>query len=613
MLMIINALKNYYEILVADENSGIPNYGYSNAKVGFVLNISADGELLDVITLKVESGGKGKKLVSRMLIVPEQKGRSVGISPNFMCDNSSYVLGIDNKGKPQRVMNTFNAFKELHNTVLGSANGEAAKAILAFLNNWKIEEASSSPVLHPCLDEILEGNNLVFRLDGKAGYLHNDAEIKALWERYNSNDGQVITGQCLITGEQSSIARLHPNIKNVRNAQPSGASVVSFNAPSYESYGKAQSYNSPVSTYAAFAYTTVLNHMLAGQKQKIQVGDATTVFWAESPEEIYPDLAAELFNPSISQEGQQSKNSYTRDRNTEILIQNVLQNAKAGIRNNDLNGKIDERTRFYILGLSPNASRISVRFFHADTFGAFVEKTIQHYRDMDIVRDFENKPKNIPIWLMLGETISPKSRDKDASPLLSGAVMRSIVSGAPYPMSLYNAIMIRIKADMDDKDQNIYRVNYVRAAILKACLIRKARHQNNKELEEVLTVSLNEQTTNVEYLLGRLFAILEKAQQDVNRGINATIKDRYFTSACSTPAAVFPILLKLANHHIAKSEYGYAIEKRIEPIIDKIVKFPSHLTLDQQGTFVIGYYHQRIALYQKVDKSLSDNQNEGEL
>ncbi|MDD4047556.1 MAG: type I-C CRISPR-associated protein Cas8c/Csd1, partial [Clostridia bacterium] len=240
--MVIKALNRYYDILAEDEKSNIPLYGYSNAKVGFALNISMTGELLDVIPLKVE-GSKGKELVPRSMVVPEQAKRSVNICPNFLCDNSTYALGIDNKEKPQRTKDAFKAFKELHYQVLGSAKGQVAKAILAFLDNWNINKTKEHPVLKDCLEEILEGSNLVFRLDGMTGYIHNDLEIKRLWEKYNSRGEDGLVGQCLITGENTLIAKLHPNIKNVKNAQSSGASLVSFNAPSYESYGKTQSYN----------------------------------------------------------------------------------------------------------------------------------------------------------------------------------------------------------------------------------------------------------------------------------------------------------------------------------------------------------------------------------
>jgi CRISPR-associated protein Csd1 len=590
--MILNALNRYYEILAQDESSEIPLYGYSRAKVDFTLVISPEGELIDVISLKVE-GTKGKKLVSRMLTVPEQKIRSSGISPNFMCDNSTYVLGIDKKGKPSRSKEAFLAFKELHYKLLENAKGEAAKTVLAFLEKWNVDEASKYPVLKDSLEEILEGSNLIFKLDGMTGFLHNDPEIKQIWEWYNSQISDDMIGQCLITGETAAIAKLHPLIKNVKDAQSSGASIVSFNASSYESYGKENGYIAPVGRYAAFAYTTVLNHMLLSQKQKIQVGDATTVFWAESPEEIYPDLAAELFNPVIDQDDKENKSIYRRDIKIEKLVKEVLLKAKSGVKIDDLDGKIDAKTRFYILGLSPNASRISIRFFHLDSFGGFVKKICQHYVDMEVIKEYDNNPTNIPIWRMLSETISPKSNDKMVQPLLAGEIMRSIINGGSYPASFYNAIMLRVKTDVE------IRVNYIRASIIKAYLKRKARITKNKYLEEVLTVGLNEKSTDIPYLLGRLFAILEKTQQDAG---NETIRARYFSSACATPGVVFPILLKLTQNHISKSEYGRVNDKRIESVLNQVEKFPSNLTLEGQGLFSLGYYHQRTSLWQKTEK-----------
>jgi CRISPR-associated protein Csd1 len=597
--VIIHALDRYYDILTQDEKSGIPAIGYSIAKVAYALTISTEGELLGVISL-MEPGSKGNKVFPREMPVPEQAKRSVNISPNFMCDNSTYVLGIDEKGNPERTKRAYLAFKELHQALLANAQGQAAKAVLRFLENWDVGSAATNLILVDYLQDILKGSNLVFRLDGHTGFLHDDPEIRQLWELHTSTTEGDVFGQCLVTGKQAPIAVLHPSIKKVKGAKSTGASLVSFNAPAYESYGKSQSLNSPTSKKVAFAYTTVLNHMLSSQKQTIQVGDATTVFWAESAEEVYTDIASLLFNP-VPESVPAANQDPVRDVRAENIIRDVLHRVKSGQKIGNLDGAIDIRTKFYILGLAPNASRLSVRFFHADSFGGFLEKTAQHYRDMEIVKDYDNQPSNIPIWRMLAETVSAKSRDRDPKPLLAGAVMRSIISGAPYPASLFNAIMIRVRADMDDKEKNIQRINYIRAAMIKAYLLRYARLHNNNNLEGVLTVGLNEQTDNTEYLLGRLFAILEKAQQDANPGINATIKDRYFASACATPGAVFPVLLRLAQHHISKSDYGAHIERRLDPIMSGIEKFPTHLTLEQQGTFILGYYHQRVALYQKAN------------
>lgn len=597
--MIISALYKYYQILASDEKSDIPLYGYCSAKVGFALIISKTGELLDVISLKIEEPD-GKKLIPRILIVPEQKVRSSGISPNFMCDNSTYVFGIDNKGKPTRSKEAFMAFRDLHKKILKESLGEASKAILAFLDSWDVEKAKEHPVLKDILDEVMEGSNLVFKLDGQLGYMHDDLEIKEKWEKHIANCEDDYYYQCLITGEKASIAKLHPVIKNIKNAQSSGASIVSFNANAYESYGKENGYIAPVSKKVASAYTTVLNYMLSGPKQKVQIGDATTVFWAESPENIYPDLAAELFNPFFTQEGKE-KNVYRRDPKIENLVKDILLKAKSGSVIGDVDGVINPQVRFYVLGLSPNASRISVRFFHCDSFGGFVRKVAQHYNDMETVKEYENQPFNIPIWKILSETVSPKSNNKEANPLLAGSLMRAILNGGLYPAVLFQEIMIRVKTDSE------VRVNYIRASIIKAYLIRKARIKKIQKLEEVLTVALNEQTTDKSYLLGRLFAILEKTQKDAG---NDTLRARYFTSAMTTPSAVFPILIRLAQHHIAKEEYGYINDKKIELILKDIDRFPSHLTLDEQGVFTLGYYHQRAKLWERQSKENSSIKEE---
>lgn len=563
------------------------------------MNISSNGKLLEVIPLKVESGNS-QKLALKILTVPEQKIRSSGISANFMCDNSSYVLGIDNKGKPERSKSAFLAFKSLHQEILSGASGQAAHAILNFLEKWNVNEALDYPELKEFLEEILKGSNIVFRLDGELDYLHNDSEIRRLWEAYIGKSEDEIWGQCLIDGEYTPIAKLHPPIKNVKNAQSSGAPIVSFNANAYESYDKENGYIAPISKQVAFVYTTVLNHMLASPKQKVQIGDATTVFWAESPEDLYVNLAAELFNPQFNQEEKSKKKENRRDPQVEELVKEILIKAKTGSKMNNLKEMVDTRTKFYVLGLSPNAGRISVRFFYEQSFGAFVEKALQHYKDMEVVKDYVNRPDNLPIWKLISETVSPKSTSKEASPLLSGAFMRSILAGGLYPQSLYQSILQRVKTDSEE------RVNYVRAAVIKACLLRKSRITKNTKIEEVLTVALNENTSDRAYLIGRLFAVLEKTQSDAG---NETIRARYFTSAMTNPGTTFPVLLRLAQHHIAKAKYGFLNDKKIESILNQIESFPKHFNLDDQGIFTLGYYHQRVKLWEKQEK---DNQNSKE-
>ena len=599
--MIIQALKEYYEILKDTEGIDIPLHDYALAKVSHALVLSKQGELKGVISLlSEEKQGKKSKIMPKSMIVPERVVRSSNITPNFMSDKPMYVLGIDDEGNiTQHSKKAFMSFREFHKKLLADSKSEAAKAVVNFLESWNPDKAKEEEKLKELFAEIGMTKDLVFMLDEELTFLHDNIEIKKVWEKYNDSDSvQKEKGQCLVCGETKNISRLHLPIKNIKDAQSSGAPLISFNNSSYESYCKQQSYNSPVSKEAMFAYTTVLNYMLNKEKQKFYIGDATVVFWAESPEGIYVDLASELFNPShIAKPGDNSE-ARKKDVKVEKIIKDVFENIRQGIPvSSSINEYINPKTKFYILGISPNKSRLSVRFFYKDSFGSFIEKICQHYSDMQISKEYKNQPDNISIWMVQNETVSPKSSEKKPSPLLAGSFMRSIINGGPYPFSLYNSILQRIRTDMDDNDKNIKRVNYVRAAVIKAYLQRYARIYNKKHLKEVLNVGLNEQTNNIAYLLGRLFAILEKAQQDSNPDMNRTIKDRYFTSACTTPASVFPILLKLVQHHIAKLEYGVAYEKQIGSIMDKIIQFPPRLTLEEQGVFIIGYYHQRVEMF----------------
>jgi CRISPR-associated protein Csd1 len=392
--------------------------------------------------------------------------------------------------------------------------------------------------------------------------------------------------QCLVTGQESPIARLHPSIKGVRGAQSVGGSLVSFNERAYESYGreKEQGLNAPVSEYATFAYTTVLNFLLADNAHKLNLGDATIVFWAESPKKIYQGFMALYLNGGTVNNGEELVQDEAAAREIKSVFEKIAQGKPIG----DLSDVFVQETKFYILAISPNAARLAVRFFFANSFGEFVKKIGKHYDDLRIEKQYPTDPDVFSLWRLLNETVSPMSKDKAASPLLAGAVLKAIITGTQYPAGLYNSILLRIKAEKE--------ISYYKASIIKAYLFR-----NTEEFKEVLTMALNEQSENGSYILGRLFAVLEKAQEDANQGINTTITDRYFTSACATPAMVFPVLLRLAQHHISKAEYGKTSNKRIADLLEKMDiannPFPANLSLEQQGVFILGYYHQRNAFY----------------
>ena len=585
----INALCEYYDRLLSDEDSGVSRPGYSRAKVSFALSLSRTGELLGVIDLREE---KGKKLISRVMNVPEQVKKSVNVVADFMCGTSKYVLGLDEKDKKERVKKAHEAFIQLHKEALEGVKEEGAISVLNFLRNWDVKNAGTHPEIMELFDGLSEGGNLVFRLEGAHGYIHESAEVMQAWSRYHLGQSSGVTSQCLITGQVLPIARLHPNIKGVTGAQSSGASLVSFNLDAFTSYGKTQSYNAPISENAAFKYTTALNWLISCEKHRMRIGDTTTIFWAErSTDGLEEDLLGALFYPAREDDnkGEDEPGQFTTDPQTVKLVHDIFNRVRKGeLVNKELTG-VDPDVKFYILGLAPNASRLSVRFWHVERFGNVIGKVAKHYSDMKVIKSYANEPDFISIGTILKEA-APLGDAKRISPLLGGAVMRAILTGMPYPQTLFTSILSRIRADQT--------VNYVRAAIIKACLSRNQRYHDN-EREENITMALDEQNISVGYRLGRLFALLEKSQQDATPGLNATIKDRYFGSASATPRSVFPILLRLTQHHIAKAEYGRTMDKRIEEVMSGIDNFPSHLNLEKQGLFVLGYYHQRNALYTK--------------
>lgn len=608
--MILQALTRYYDILAKDPDSDIAPPGYNSVGVSFALNISAQGKLLDVFPL-FQPVQVGNRMVEkpRRMIVPEQVKRTSGISSNFMCDNSAYILGITEKGDADFGTKRFEAFRNLHHELLAKADCDAARAILAFLDDHDPDKGREHPAIASNLETILLGGNIVFMFHGV--FAHDDPIIKQAWEAYKVGKDAVMA-QCLITGEISPIARLHPSLKGILDANPTGASLVGFNARAYESYNREQGQNSPVSEKAAFAYTTALNYLLssANPNKKLTIGDTTVVYWAESEKKGFAEAFEGIFEPLIvdepvidNQEGRKKAEKGLKEVGQKVRR---VQKLDLGALLEDLKG---ENPHFYVLGLAPNAARVSVRFFLNDPFQKMVERMMQHYHDLEIVKEYENQPPYITVRQILDETVSKKSKDKNASPLLAGAVMRSILTGTPYPAALYYAIINRVRADVDDDQKRIRKIGYVRAAIIKAYLIRKFRNQD--KYQEVLVMSLNEQVTTPAYVLGRLFAVLEKVQQEAIGDMNASIKDRYFTSACASPASVFPVLLRLSQHHIArvKLEPGVKMnyDKRIQEILGLLDvennPIPTRLTLDEQGIFILGYYHQRAAFYIKNNAS----------
>lgn len=565
--MILQTLTQYYEDLLA--RGDIDRPGWARAKVSWGLELAPDGQLLAVLPLQDEQPrGKKTVLVPQMLAVPEPVKRSSGVAANFLCDNSAYLLGIDAKGKPERTAQCFAAAKALHLELLRHVPGEAAAAVRHFFETWQPAQAAAHPALAECIDDVLKGGNLIFLCADH--FVQDDPDVQKAWQQYRDRIGNEPPIRCLVTGQQAPLARLHPSIKGVAGAQSSGASLVSFNADAFCSYGHEQGANAPVGTYAAFAYTQALNSLLADRDHVQHIGDTTVVCWAQGGDPVYQDAGMDAL--------------FFDDFWTESDLRSAIEKLAQGCPAEWHNVLLEPGTHFYVLGLAPNAARLSVRFFWQDSFAALARNVQQHYEDLNITGPAGDRHFPPSLYWFTRETVNLKSRTPTVTPRLSGDVLSAVLNGTPYPATLLNEVTLRIRAEQT--------VTRGRAAILKAYYLRKPNPFCPKE---VLTVQLNEESSYMPYVLGRLFAVLEAVQTAANPNINSTIKDRYFNSACATPAVVFPTLIKLAQKHLQKLSEGQRIyyDRQITELAGRLDQpFPARLNLPEQGAFEIGYYHQ---------------------
>lgn len=586
--MILQALTAYYEQLVRQGKLSAPGWDDS-FKVSYELRLNDAGQLLRVVPLLTEKTvGKKTVLAPRAMRVPAHEKRSSGIAANFLCDNSTYLLGADEKGKPERSADCFKACAKLHHTILDGVDSPAARALLAYFDSWDPAQAAAHPLLAEQWKEITGNANLIFgyeATDHSHSFVNDDPAIQNAWQtHYNDRSADSDMGQCLITGKYAPIERTHPNISGVPGAQSSGAALVSFNAPAFCSYGHEQGDNAPVSKYAAFAYTTALNRLLADRNHCKHVGDTTILCWAENAEPVYQDAMSMFLFGADEAAGIQESD-----------VQAALKRLSAGQTVPFLEKELSPDQHFYLLGLAPNAARLSVRFFLRDTFGSFAQNLQKHAEEMEIDRSEKEKFRTLPIWAVVNETTrTVPGQPAKPSPQLAGDLLRAVLTGGRYPATLLNGVTLRIRAEQ--------AVTRGRAAVIKAYYLRNYPTELNKE---VYTVSLNE-TTNVPYLLGRLFSVLEAVQKAANPGINTTIKDRYFNAACATPGMSFPTLLRLSQKHLRKLNDGLATyyDKQITELMAQLPEsgFPARLSLPDQGKFTIGYYHQTQKRYVKKNE-----------
>lgn len=578
--MILQALADYYRRKQEATPGALAPEGFEYKEIPFVLVLSRDGALLEIEDTR---SGEGKARRAKAFTVPKMVKRANGITSNLLWDNAEYALGLVCDGrdtKPERLQEQHAAFKARLQQELSSCSDEGLSAVRSYLDGLSPESLNENP----SMIEVRSLNpNISFRLTGDPCLVAERPNVVSTLQQ-RAPDSKKETIRCLITGEMDALARLHPAIKGVWDAQSSGANIVSFNLPAFSSFGLEQGSNAPVGEKAAEAYTKALNSLLSrDSKQRVQVGDASTVFWTERADSMVEDWLTQLAG------GRDDPDADTQK------VESLLKSVHNGVYVRD-----DGDARFYVLGLAPNAARIAIRFWHAASIREFAVQMERYFRDIEIIRPSYEGRRFLPLFSLL-RSIAMQSKAENIPPRLGGDSLRAILEGRPLPASLLQAAVLRCRAEQ--------HVTYARAAVIKACLNRVQSTIKNPSAEGRITVALDLNNKDPAYRLGRLFAALEKTQLDASPGINATIRERYYGAASSSPGSVFPLLLRLKNHHLAKLEGGMKIsrEKLFGEIMDGLAarKFPSHLPLAEQGLFAVGYYHQTQSFYAKKSDGIT--------
>ncbi len=571
--MILQALTEYYDRRATDAASGIAPPGWEWKALPFLVEIDGAGSFVQLVDTRVRDG---ERLVATRYLVPKAVVRTSGVKANLLWDNLEYALGAEaGQATPSaRVVRQHAAFVAAIEERLRPAPADAGlAAVLRFVRDVPLGAVMADPLWA----EVSAANPFIsFRMAGETSLICQSDAVRAALAGSSVTGASVPggTGTCLVTGIRGPIARLHPPIKGVRGANTMGANVVSFNLPAFESYGRAQGDNAPVGEAAAFAYTTALNSLLApGSRQRALVADTTVAFWGERREASTLEDAMAAFFSEPSRDNPHA--------GTEAVAALYAAHRSGAVPAND-------GGRFYVLGLAPNAARLAVRFWHVGTVREVGERLVAHFDDLEIARG-PSDPAHPTLFRILAAT-AVQGRADAVPPQLGGEVVRAILAGSPYPAPLLEGAIRRSRAERE--------VRHVRAATIKACLNRLVRSSRLHTKE--LTVSLDPENPDPAYRLGRLFAVLERAQEWASPGLNATIRDRYYGAASTTPLAVFPRLLALKNHHVAKIEPAGRrtwVERSIGEITDGIAAIPAHLALPAQGAFALGYYHQRQSFF----------------
>ena len=619
--MILHELVKYYDAHASED--GIARLGYTDEPVAFALRIDGQGELVGVkplastVTVKDRKGKEKEVRVPKRLQVPEHRTRTSNAAsmPFFLCDKPSFIVGLrdsDKEADQRHWEGMFEASRRLHHELLDGFDDDAAKAVLAFFDRWDIAEAGRHPLLQECAAAAAKGAscNLIFELpDGQ--WAQDHPMLRGIWEaRWAESADTLPPGTSLVTGQDAPIARLHSAFKGVPKAQASGAVLVSFNIEATESHGHRQGANAPTGTVDAFKYAAALNALLASKSHHKNFDGLTVLYWADEEDEkasnvfgmalsgMSPFMAGEDAAPDIDQEA------------LDALFGRLP--TGYGIDVSALDAKFSNR--FHVLGIAPNGGRLAVRFFLEDSFGEILRGLRRYYEDLAIVAPPKCRTEQLGIWSLLKESVNRNKKNPDIPSSMCAAFTDAMLKGFPFQDGLYHNVLSRLRVDMaanpadGNKKWDAVRSMWRKAAFIKAYLLR-ARCQKN--IKEVLTMSLNEASNNTPYVLGRLFAVLERTQESALPEVKATIRVRYFTGASTMPSAVFPLLLQLFQCHTRKlSDNGRIyFEKLAGDLTGKLGDaFPLRLNTQEQGAFYLGYYHQRQVFFEsKKNKDVADD------
>ncbi len=593
--MILQALKEYYDRKSADPASEIAPPGWEWKEIAYIIVLNADGEPVNV---ECTIEGSGKQKTTKRFLVPQSEKRAFGISAYLLWDTPEYTTGVYDESKYLKSKKTSQAIQERialqHKAFvervskLGDVPDEGYLAVKRFLETPdKLQKLEALNNEHwTALKE--SGLFHAFRLAGTPG-LVTDSPIlrRAINEhRCTAETGTQIT--CLITGKNAVLQNLHSSIKGVWGGLPGGGTIVGFNSKAFCSYGKEQGKNAPIGEEAAFAFLTALNTLLGKNSQnRMQVGDASTIFWCSKDNHFENEFALPFTEPEKDDP----------DRNIK-----AVRSLFASIENGAYHEETDP-TRFYVLGLAPNAARISIRFWTVATVEEMAIRIGQHFADLQITHG-PKQPEVLSLFRLLVST-AVQGKSENIPPNLSGETMRAILNGTPYPTTLLQAVIRRIRAE--------HEVTYPRAAVIKAYLNRMIRtgQMDSLKNEKEINVTLDLTNMNIGYRLGRLFATLEKIQSEALPGLNATIRDRFYGAASGTPGSVFSNLMRLKNHHLSKLDNAgrrVNFERLLGEILSGVPgEFPGHLSLHDQGCFAIGYYHQMQDFFTKKENTTEVN------